>query len=175
MRNPLNDLMTRCNAVIADSGPQDRIDNLIAEVRGGYGHEMYLTGEDDLLDDATVDGVRAIRGWLGRRLTDTCFAQSQASVHNSVNAQASAMASATAEATLSATMAQVWQMPDELLTADQKQELGQLLKELDDAGDESKLKKAGRAVCDWVFDRCIEAAPKVMPFVAQAVQNGLGL
>lgn len=86
-----------------------------------------------------------------------------------------ASAAASAHATLSSTMSQVWQLLDEAMVPDMKHELGALLKELDDAGDESKLEEAGKAVCDWLFDNAVKAVSTVMPFVAQAVRNGLGL
>lgn len=86
-----------------------------------------------------------------------------------------AMASASIEATFDNTMSQMWGLPDDVLDSTQKQELAKLLQGIEDAkGSESKLKKAGKAVADWLFDNAVKAVPTVMPYVVQTIQGTLG-
>lgn len=77
--------------------------------------------------------------------------------------------------TYTQTIKQVNEMPADILTIDQKQELARLLQAVEASGkDAGKLRKAGKAVADWVFDNAVKAIPTVMPYVTQAIQNAFG-
>lgn len=72
-------------------------------------------------------------------------------------------------------MSQMWALPEDVLSSDQKQELAKLLQKVEeDKGDEGKLRKAGRAVADWAFENAMKSIPTIMPFIAQTIKNGMG-
>ena len=84
-----------------------------------------------------------------------------------------ANASASIDATFSSTMAQIWSLSDDILTSSQKQELAKMLQDVESGkDDDGKLRKAGKAVADWLFDNAIKAIPTVMPYISQVI-NGL--
>ncbi|MDY3982209.1 hypothetical protein ACTQZK_06550 [Paraeggerthella sp. LCP19S3_G8] len=77
---------------------------------------------------------------------------------------------------LNVAMSQMWALPDSVMTSDEKMELAKLLNELEESKGEGKekVKKAAKAVGNWLFDKAIEAVPTVMPFVAQSIQTATG-
>ena len=94
-----------------------------------------------------------------------------------VNANPVSMANASAsiDATFSITMSQMWALPSETLSSEQKQELAKMLQEVEDSkGDDGKLKEAGKAVADWLFDHAVKAIPTVMPYITQAIGSIAG-
>lgn len=149
--------------------------DVMGEVRAAYWRELRGDRMTNYLS-CSDDDLRAMRMWLTKLVEaeehELAVAQANA---GSVSVSSSAVATASAQATINSTMSQVWGLPDDVITKDQRSDLEGMLKELDDADDESKLMKAGKAVCDWLFDNAVKAVPTVMPFVAQAVRNGLGL
>lgn len=86
-----------------------------------------------------------------------------------------ATASASVQASFENAMSQMWSLPDDAITVEQKQELAKMLQDVEDSkGNEGKLKKAGKAVADWLFDNAVKAIPTVMPYVTQAVGSIAG-
>ena len=92
-----------------------------------------------------------------------------------VSANASAQASASIKATFNNTMSQIWALPDDCITNDQRQELAKMLQEIEDSTkDEGRLKKAVKTTFDWLCDNAIKAIPTVMPYITQAIKNVIG-
>lgn len=161
------DLWTACKDVISDGGKQEDIDALFAEAEG-YRPFMRIMRCDRILSDRTLNGTRRLRGWLGAHMENMGAEAAKTSINNTASAQASA----SIESTFNNTMSQMWALPDEILNGEQKQELAKLIQDVENnKSDESKLKKAGKAVADWLFDQGTKALPTVMPYIVQTVQN----
>ncbi|MCB7085755.1 hypothetical protein [Gordonibacter urolithinfaciens] len=167
--NIIDELRTRCDDILDGYGGQAEIDALMLEVEGGYSFPLRATNSSHITADRTLDGVRKLRGWLGFHLQNMAFNANR----TNITTNATANASANATVTVSQTISQVWELPDSVLTNDEKIELTKLLNDLDKVSndDPSKVKKAAKAVGDWLFDKAIEAVPAVMPFVMQAIQS----
>ena len=75
-----------------------------------------------------------------------------------------------------ATVAQVNEIPNSVMDDTAKQELITLLAHLEasQAGGKTKVTKAAKKVCEWLFDKGVEAIPRVMPFVTQAISAAIG-
>ncbi|MEE0706955.1 MAG: hypothetical protein UCH28_11330 [Adlercreutzia sp.] len=98
------------------------------------------------------------------------------SIYNSASAESSAAASANVSVSITSTVEAVDDLPSSALSDDEKDELVRLLHELDRnkrKGGE-KLKEAAKAVADYAFDKCLQAVPTVMPYVAQAIRSAIG-
>lgn len=167
--NIIDELRARCDDILGGYGGQPEIDALMLEVEGGYSFPLRVTNSSHITADRTLDGVRKLRGWLGFHLQNITMHANQTNITTS----AAASASSQAVVTVSQAISQVWELPESLLDTDQKAELSDLLHKLDKASAESpsKAKAAAKAVGDWLFDKCIEAVPTVMPFVMQSIQS----
>lgn len=90
-----------------------------------------------------------------------------------IRAIAHAEAAASIDFSVSQTISMVWDVPEEALSSETKAEISKLLKELEAEKEPSRLAKAAKAAADFVFDKAIEAAPAVLPCIAQAIRAAL--
>lgn len=90
-----------------------------------------------------------------------------------IRATAYAEAAASVDFSVSQTISTVWDVPEEALSSDKKAEISKLLKELEAEKEPTRLAKAAKAAADFVFDKAIEAAPAVLPCIAQAIRSAL--
>ena len=108
-------------------------------------------------------------GWLASFVTT--------SNSSSVDISTVSMSSAEASSRLSLdqTIAAVWSLPDTAISDEQRAELSKLLSELErsDGKGKQKVLEAARRIGDFLFDKCIEAVPSIMPAVVQAIQQAL--
>lgn len=93
---------------------------------------------------------------------------------SSISAVANAKADIRAEISVSQSISTVWEIPNRLLSVDEKKELTDIVAEMEEEKEPSKLAKIAKAAVDYVLDKSIEAAPKVIPAIAQALQAALG-
>lgn len=75
------------------------------------------------------------------------------------------------------TVSQVNEIPNSIMNDAAKQELITLLAQLETSRTDGKKRvtEAAKNVCDWLFDKGVEAIPKVMPFVTQVISAAIGL
>lgn len=92
------------------------------------------------------------------------------------NADLSAEATTFTSTTLSATMSCLWSIPDTELTQLDKQDIANLLNELNIASnskDVPKIQSLAKKVSNTILDKCIKYAPQLMSYVIQVIQNSL--
>lgn len=65
MPSPTQNLINKCNAVLANGGPESEIKNILIEARG-YERDLANSRCDYVLDDYTLENIRVLRGWLGK-------------------------------------------------------------------------------------------------------------
>lgn len=166
MMDPTKQLIYEIDQVLAGSCEQREIDDIMAQAEG-YRFPMRVTGCERVINDRSREGLLKFRGFLSGYVTAN--SQSQVPITNNNIATASA----SVEVSLSQTMAAMWSLPDEVATQDQKAEMSQLLDELEKSKGKGRdrVREAAKAIGDYVFDKCIEAAPTVLPLVTQAIQN----
>ena len=176
----LEEMIARADSVLENGGPLEAQNLLIGDYIIGYQKQTrdfsYASVDLSKLDPSMIDlgSVRSIRTLLValKEKRDHELAVAGAS---SPKVSAVAQASASIEVSFDNTMSQMWGLSDDVLDGAQKQELAKLLQGIEDAkGSESKLKKAGKAVADWLFDNAVKAVPTVMPYVVQTIQGILG-
>lgn len=119
--------------------------------------------------------IRSLRNALEscRQQFDHELAVSGASA-SSMSAVANAKVDIKAEISVSQSISTVWEIPNRLLSVDEKKELTDIVAEMEEEKEPSKLAKIAKAAVDYVLDKSIEAAPKVIPAIAQALQAALG-
>lgn len=173
----LDELIAECDCALAERWSYHDINHLRWRIYSAYRKEIIEGRATKAFDGSDTD-VSVMKTWLvaHKERRDHELAVAQANAGNvSVSANNQAVATASIEATFSNTMSQMWALPDDVLSNDQKQELAKLLQEVEEGkGDESKLRKAGRAVADWAFENAMKSIPTIMPFIAQTIKNGMG-
>lgn len=65
MPSPTQNLINKCNAVLANGGPESEIKNILIEARS-YERDLANSRCDYVLDDYTLENIRVLRGWLGK-------------------------------------------------------------------------------------------------------------
>lgn len=185
----LDDLIARCEDSIKTGekyakDPEERKErkDIYRVYRDCYAREVYeLTSnyvDADTMNQITLDIIdtvyRQLNALKEKREHELAVAQANAG-HFNVSSVSEASAMASASATFNNTMSQMWALPVDMLSSEQKQELAKLIQNVEDAkGNESKLKKAGKALANWLFDQGIKAIPTVMPYLTQVVQGAVG-
>lgn len=173
----LDDLIAECDRALGEDWAPNDINDLRWRIYSAYRKEITESRANRAFDGSATD-VSVMKTWLvaHRERLEHELAVAQANAGNvSVSANSQAMATASIEATFNNTMSQMWALPDDVLDNSQKQELAKLLQEVEDGkGNEGKLKIAGKAVVDWLFDNAIRAIPTVMPYVTQAIDSIAG-
>lgn len=168
------ELQSTCDMVADGQLSQEEEQAFLDEVKGAFGdHPVYGRSVSSAVMQRNF---HALRGALGKFYTlSSGSGRIEVNQHNDQSVSSTAVASTYIEASFTNTMSQMWALPDDVLTTDQKQELARLLQAVEDSGkDEGKLRKAGKAVVDWAFDNAMKAIPTVMPYVTQAVQGMMG-
>lgn len=65
MISPTQNLINRCNVVLANGGPESEIENILIEAKG-YEKDLVNSMCSYVLDDYTLENIRVLRGWLGK-------------------------------------------------------------------------------------------------------------
>ena len=106
-------------------------------------------------------------GWIGSFVTTSNASSVDISTVSMSSAEASSSLS------LSQTIAAVWSLPDAAISDEQRAELSKLLSELEKSEGKGKQKvlEAAKRIGNFLFDKCIEAVPSVMPALIQAIQQ----
>ncbi len=167
-----DDYIKRCDDVLNSESMAD-CDDLLEEIKLIFYRELHY--DRVLYELVDVSDVKTLRAWLVKKKElqehELAVAQDNAGMVN-VNAVSESTAIANVEVSLENTLAQVWSLPNEDLSIDQKNELSSLLQELDNSkGNEGKIKKAGKAVADWLFDNAVKAIPSVIPYISQVISG----
>lgn len=176
----LEDTIARADAVLENNGPLEEQNRLIGDYLLGYQKQVrdFSDASIDLSrlnpEAIDLDSVRSVRTML-MALKEKRDHELMVAGAGAAQASMSFTQTVTTTITYTQTIKQVNEMPADILTIDQKKELESLLKAVDESGtDESKIKKTGKVVADWLFDNAIQAVPKVMPYVTQAIQSAFG-
>lgn len=171
----LDDMIARCDALL-DAFIRDDAMRLVGDYALCYMKQVEeLTGisikpcDPKLLDERTIRSIKSLLVAL-RESREHELELAKAS-GDSIVAEATAYASA--DISLSQTISSIWQIPDSVISSDDKAELTSLINDMDKSRAKGKdmVIRAGRAVADWLFDKGIEAIPTVMPLVVQTIQQ----
>lgn len=87
-KNATYDLWERCQEAISSNASQEVIDELFAEAQG-YKHIMRMTRSDALLNDHSINGLRALAGWLAFHMDNMGYAKPVTNINNTAKADAS--------------------------------------------------------------------------------------
>lgn len=177
----LDDLIDRCDVYLRDLNTCDSnyliqlfADTCIMCSKVLEEKTGYVIKEQAIMAGITYADVRTLRKALEscREQYEHELAVSGASAAK-VRAIAHAEAAASVDFSVSQTISMVWDVPEEALSSGMKAEISKLLKELEAEKEPSRLAKAAKAAADFVFDKAIEAAPAVLPCIAQAIRAAL--
>lgn len=177
----LDDLIGRCDAYLNNPSTCDSdcliqlfADTCIMCSKVLEEKTGYVIKEQAIMAGITYADVRTLRKAL-----ESCREQYEHEMAVSgagaakVRASAHAEAAASVDFSVSQTISMVWDVPEEALSSEMKAEISKLLKELEAEKEPSRVAKAAKAAIDFVFDRAIEAAPAVLPCIAQAIRSAL--
>lgn len=177
----LDDLIGRCDVYLRDPNncDSDYLIQLFADTcimcsRVLEEKTGYVIKEQAVMAGITYADVRTLRKAL-----ESCREQYEHEMAVSgagaldIRATAYAEAAASVDFSVSQTISTVWDVPEEALSSDKKAEISKLLKELEAEKEPTRLAKAAKAAADFVFDKAIEAAPAVLPCIAQAIRSAL--
>lgn len=180
----LSEYIQRCKDAIADTELKDKqVDSLCTEVEGTYsckieGFENGLSTVNALAERTAYhrSDLPKILGKLSAYRDEVVRSVNSKDSGTSFHLEQRNSQTVSTFVDLNQTISQAWALPDSVLTSDEKMELTKLLNELEESKGEgkSKVKKAAKAVGNWLFDKAIEAVPTVMPFVAQSIQTATG-
>lgn len=177
----LDDLIGRCDAYLKNPNTCDSdyliqlfADTCIMCSRVLEEKTGYVIKEQAIMAGIGYADVRTLRKALEscREQYEHEMAVSGASAPD-IRATAYAEAAASVDFSVSQTISTVWDVPEEALSSDKKAEISKLLKELEAEKEPTRLAKAAKAAADFVFDKAIEAAPAVLPCIAQAIRSAL--
>lgn len=177
----LDDLIGRCDAYLKNPNTCDSdyliqlfADTCIMCSRVLEEKTGYVMKEQAIMAGIGYADVRTLRKALEscREQYEHEMAVSGASAPD-IRATAYAEAAASVDFSVSQTISTVWDVPEEALSSDKKAEISKLLKELEAEKEPTRLAKAAKAAADFVFDKAIEAAPAVLPCIAQAIRSAL--
>ncbi|GEM_PF-6207647 len=87
-KNATYDLWERCQEAINSNADQEIIEGLFAEAKG-YKHIMRTMRCDALLNDHSINGLRALAGWLAFHMDNMGYAKPVTNINNSAKATAS--------------------------------------------------------------------------------------
>lgn len=171
----------KCEQLIEDNETTDEIANeLICEIHSiyfekidGFDNGIGLTDALGFVYSYQKKDLLKVRGKLMEYRDEIVRSVNSETPHATVTVAQSNQQSVSVAIDFTATMSQMWAIPDSIMTSDKKAELAELLTDLENSKDKgsSKVKSAARAVGNWVFDKAIEAAPTILPFVSQAIKN----
>lgn len=177
----LDDLIDRCDVYLRDPNTCDSnyliqlfADTCIMCSKVLEEKTGYVIKEQAIMAGITYADVRTLRKAL-----ESCREQYEHELAVSgagaakVRATAHAEAAASIDFSVSQTISMVWDVPEEALSSETKAEISKLLKELEAEKEPSRLAKSAKAATDFVFDKAIEAAPAVLPCIAQAIRSVL--
>ena len=143
-----------------DEIAQEEIDCIMDQAEG-YRFQMRCCGCEYILQERNESGLRKLMGWIGSFVTTSNASSVDISTVSMSSAEASSRLS------LSQTIAAVWSLPDAAISDEQRAELSKLLSELE----KQKVLEVAKRIGNFLFDKCIEAVPSVMPAVIQAIQQ----
>lgn len=175
----LEELIARCDEALAGRMTKNERALIVSDYYLGYQEQVReMSGAEidfqrlnpDEIDNPTIRSIRTLLlSFKEKRDHELAVAGASVSTISAI-----AQSSASIEATFSNTVLQIQALPDEVLNGSQKQEIAKLMQDVEDSkGDKSKLKKAGEALANWLFDQSIKAIPIVMPYLTQAIQSAL--
>ena len=149
-----------------DEIAQEEIDCIMDQAEG-YRFQMRCCGCEYILQERNESGLRKLMGWIGSFVTTSNASSVDISTVSMSSAEASSRHS------LSQTIAAVWSLPDAAISDEQRAELSKLLSELEKSEGKGKQKvlEVAKRIGNFLFDKCIEAVPSVMPAVIQAIQQ----
>ncbi|THG38188.1 hypothetical protein [Adlercreutzia caecimuris] len=170
----LEDLILKCDRAFSEDD-QSMMREICTQYMFGYDKQVtaLTSWSYDEMSEEIKERLKEIRSGLAalqeKRDYDLALAKASSS---SVSTTANATASVSVKASFSNTMSQLWQIPDEDLEIQKKDELGKKLQDIEaKKKDATKLVEACKALADWMFDNAIKAIPTVMPYLTQTVQG----
>lgn len=173
----LSGYIAKCDEMASGSANDQELADFCYEVTGAYA--ATIPGYSDYLgfvqggEPVPARDIPMIKAKLMAYRDSVIQKQNKAAAQVlNVSASSASTSSANVEMTLSQAMSAVWSIPDSDMSEHDKAVLAKLLSELEESKKEGgKVKEAAKAVGNWLFDKAIESAPKIMPYVMQAIQS----
>lgn len=161
----------KCSSIVHEYllAYQKQVDEIIgSEPRRTVLVDAFINDDPEDLLDSVLDISIVLGALKERRDYDLAIASAGASLTSMSVSQ-----TVTTTVSFSQTMSTLWSIPDEVIDPQKKEELGGLLKQLEESKPEGnhKVLEAAKAVGSWLFDQAVKAVPMVMPYVAETIKG----